>query len=134
MRRVCPPHGGTACPAGDEVLDGDRTAGMMIGVRLTHAALACLACGARVGAAQVTEATSSRVLVVRVRDALSSAPLPNVGFYRDSSTRLGTSDSTGSARLRFTGSEPERIVARAIGFSTLEFMTTGREAGDSLTV
>ena len=106
----------------------------MTGVRLTHAALACLACGARVGEAQVTEATSSRVLVVRVRDALSSAPLPNVGFFRDSSTRLGTSDSTGSARLRFTGREPARIVARAIGFSTREFMTTGREAGDSLTV
>jgi len=106
----------------------------LLAARSLHAAPAFLALCTHAALAQVTEATPRRLLAVHVRDSLSRSSLPNVGLYRDSSTRLAVTDSTGIARVRLGGVGETRIIVRAIGFATKNVVVTGREEGDSLTV
>lgn len=83
-------------------------------------------------AAQITAET--KVVRVRVFDVRTLAAIPGVELYQRSGEPLARADSTGTIRMRITGSAPFSGQLQRVGYVPSSIHISGREPGDSVVV
>jgi len=83
-------------------------------------------------AAQITAET--KVVRVRVFDVRTLAAIPGVELYQRSGEPLARADTTGTIRMRITGSAPFSGQLQHVGYVPSSIHISGREPGDSVVV
>lgn len=79
-------------------------------------------------------AAETKVVRVRVFDVRTLVAIPGVELYQRSGEPLARADSTGTIRLRLTGSAPFAGQLQRVGYVPSSIHITGREPGDSVVV